>query len=262
MQVIQTKSGVLHYRVSELVPARKTLVFINSLGSDFRIWDDVVAGLGERYNIVLHDKAGHGLSSQRAGASTIAAFAEDLEAVLEHLKLDRVYVCGISVGGLIAQNLYHKRPDLVRGLILSNSGLKIGNTEMWGTRIAAIQAGGIASISDAILERWFAPQFRNGRPQELAIYKNMLERTPQAGYVACCEAIRGADFTAQAEAIKVPVLCIAGEHDGSTPPALVESMAAHIPKARYELISGAAHLPCIEYPELYTTLVSNFVDSN
>jgi 3-oxoadipate enol-lactonase len=256
MQVIQTKSGVLHYRASELVPARKTLVFINSLGSDFRIWDDVVAGLGQRYNIVLHDKAGHGLSSQRAGASTIVAFAEDLEALLEHLNLTQVYVCGISVGGLIAQSLYQKRPDLVRGLILSNTGLKIG------TRIAAIEAGGIASISEAILERWFAPKFRNDRPQELVLYKNMLERIPQAGYVACCEAIRDADFTAQAEAIKVPVFCIAGEHDGSTPPALIENMAAHIPKARYELISGVAHLPCIECPEIYTTLVSNFVDSN
>jgi 3-oxoadipate enol-lactonase len=262
MQVIQTKSGVLHYRVSELVPARKTLIFINSLGSDFRIWDDVVASLGNRFNIVLHDKSGHGLSSQRAAASTIAAYASDLEALLVHLNLSQVYVCGISVGGLIAQSLYHKRPDLVRGLILSNTGLKIGNAEMWGTRIAAIQTGGIASISDGILERWFAPQFRNGRPTELALYKNMLERTPQSGYLACCEAIRDADFTALASQIAAPVLCIAGEHDGSTPPALVESMAMHIPKARYELISGVAHLPCIEYPELYTTLVSNFVDSN
>jgi 3-oxoadipate enol-lactonase len=262
MQVIPTKSGVLHYRVSELVPARKTLVFINSLGSDFRIWDDVVAGLGERYNIVLHDKAGHGLSSQRAGASTIVAFAEDLEALLEHWNLAQVYLCGISVGGLIAQSLYHKRPDLVRGMILSNTGLKIGTAETWGQRIAAIQAGGVASISDSILERWFAPQFRSGKPVELALFKNMLERTPLSGYLACCEAIRDAYFTVQALQIKVPVLCIACEHDGSTPPALVESMAAHIPKARYELISGAAHLPCIECPEIYTTLVSNFIDSN
>ncbi len=262
MQQFQTSSSVLHFRASELDPARKTVVFINSLGSDFRIWDGVVAAMGGRFNVVLHDKAGHGLSSGRLGPSTIAGFAGDLEALLAHLDLSQVYLCGISVGGLIAQSLYHQRPDLVRGMILSNTGLKIGNAEMWGTRIAAIEGGGIASISEAILERWFAPEFRSGKPTELALYKNMLERTSQDGYLACCEAIRDADFTKQAAQIAVPVLCIAGEHDGSTPPALVQNMAEQIPNAKYELISGAAHLPCIEYPEHYTKLVSNFIDQN
>jgi 3-oxoadipate enol-lactonase len=211
--------------------------------------------------VVLHDKSGHGLSSNRLGPSTIDAYAGDLEELLTTLKLSQVYICGISVGGLIAQSLYHKRPDLVRCMILSNTALKIGTAETWGTRIAAIQAGGIASISDAILVRWFAPEFRSGKPTEYALYMNMLERTAQAGYLACCEAIRDADFTTQAPKISVPVLSIAGEHDGSTPPALVQDMAAHIPNAKYELISGAAHLPCIECPGLYAKLISNFIES-
>ncbi len=262
MQQLQTASGVIHYRSSALVPTRRTVVFINSLGSDFRIWDGVIAALGDRFNVVLHDKAGHGLSSDRAGPSSIAAYASDVAQLLTHLKLSQAFLCGISVGGLIAQSLYHQRPDLVRGMILSNTGLKIGNADMWGTRIAAIQAGGIASISDAILERWFAAQFRSNRPTELALYKNMLERTPQAGYIACCEAIRDADFTAQAAQIKVPVLCIAGEHDGSTPPDLVQAMAAQVPHAKFELISNAAHLPCIDFPELYAKLISTFIESD
>jgi 3-oxoadipate enol-lactonase len=261
MQVIQTKSGVLHYRASELVPARKTVVFVNSLGSDFRIWDGVVAAFGGRYNVVLHDKLGHGLSDLRGGPSTISDYAEDLAELLLKLHLKQVFTCGISVGGLIAQSLYQKRPDMIRGMILSNTGLKIGTAESWGTRIAAIEAGGIASISDVILERWFAPQFKSRKPEEFALCRNMLVRTPQAGYLACCEAIRDADFTAYAAQISVPVLCLAGEHDGSTPAALVQDMATKIPNAKYKLIDGAAHLPCIEYPEHYTKLVSNFIES-
>jgi 3-oxoadipate enol-lactonase len=261
MQQLQTTSGVIHFRTSELVPTRKTVVFINSLGTDFRIWDDVVAAFGTRYNVVLHDKAGHGLSSERVGPSKIEAYADDLETLLAKLNLSQVFLCGISVGGLIAQGLYHKRPDLIRGMVLSNTGLKIGTAETWGARISAIQAGGISSILDTILERWFAPLFRDGKPEEFALYRNMLVRTPQAGYIACCEAIRDADFSALAAQISVPVLCIAGEHDGSTPPALVQDMAAGIPGARYELISGAAHLPCIECPELYAKLIFNFLES-
>jgi 3-oxoadipate enol-lactonase len=175
--------------------------------------------------------------------------------------LPQVFLCGISVGGLIGQGLCHKRPDMIQGMVLSNTGLKIGTAETWGARIAAIEAGGILSIADAILERWFAPQFRDGKPNEYALFRNMLVRTPQAGYLACCEAIRDADFTLQAAKISVPVLCIAGEHDGSTPPALVQDMAARIPNAKYELISSAAHLPCIEFPELYAELISNFLES-
>jgi 3-oxoadipate enol-lactonase len=181
--------------------------------------------------------------------------------LLINLNLSQVFLCGISVGGLIAQGLCHKRPGMIHGMVLSNTGLKIGTDETWRTRIAAIEAGGILSIADAILERWFAPQFRDGKPNEYALYRNMLVRTPQAGYIACCEAIRDADFTALAAQISVPVLCIAGEHDGSTPPALVQGLAAGIPNSRYELLSGAAHLPCIECPQLYARLVSNFLES-
>ena len=259
MKFLKTQTGVLHIWTSELVSTRKTLVFVNSLGSDFRIWDAVVAAFGERFNIVLHDKAGHGLSADRPGPVKISDYADDLIVVLQHLQLSSVIVCGISVGGLIAQSLYQKQPDLIEALILSNTGLKIGTAETWGTRIAAIESGGIASIADIILERWFAPVFREHRKDEYALYRNMLVRTPAPGYIACCEAIRDADFTSAAAKISVPVLCIAGEHDGSTPVALVKDMASRIATAQFELIKAAAHLPCIEKPEIHAKLISEFV---
>jgi 3-oxoadipate enol-lactonase len=261
MQLLQTKTGVLHIWTSKLVSTRKTLVFINSLGTDYRIWDGVAAALGDRFNIVLHDKAGHGLSSERLRQAKIEDYADDLIAILQHLQLTKVIVCGISVGGLIAQSLYQKQPDMIKALILSNTALKIGTAETWGTRIAAIKTGGIASIADSILERWFAPKFKEHRKDEYSIYHNMLVRTSPQGYLACCEAIRDADFTNAAANISVPVLCIGGELDGSTPSALVEDMASHIPAAKFELIKGAAHLPCIEQPETYAKLITTFVET-
>ena len=89
----------------------------------------------------------------------------------------------------------------------------------------------------------------------------MLVRTSEQGYLACCEAIRDADFTSDAANISVPVLCIGGEHDGSTPPALVQDLAVHIPTARFELIKGVAHLPCIEQPETYAKLITTFIET-
>ena len=80
------------------------------------------------------------------------------------------------------------------------------------------------------------------------------------GYSGTCAAISKADYTEQAARIAVPTLCIAGDQDGSTPPELVRSLADLIPGARYEVIEGTAHIPCIEAPGAYAALVRGFLE--
>jgi len=248
---------VLH--VQDLGPTdRPALVFANSLGTDFRIWDDVVARLAERFRIVLYDKRGHGLSEVGDSPYSIDLHVADLAALLDELAIEGALVCGVSVGGLIAQGLYASRPELVAGLVLSDTASKIGSAEMWNARMAAIEEGGIASIADAILERWFARALREGDPVALAGWRAMLTRTPQEGYLGTCAALRDADLTAAAKQIAVPTLCLVGEEDGSTPPELVRQMAHLIPGARFEVISGAGHLPCIEQPAKVAELIAAF----
>jgi 3-oxoadipate enol-lactonase len=233
-------------------------VFVNSLGTDFRIWQGVVQQLSSEFNIVLHDKRGHGLSTLGTAPHEIEAYAKDLAALLDSLKVKSVIAVGLSVGGLIVQSLYHTRPDLVSKLVISNSAVKIGNEQSWGQRISAVRSGGIESLADGIMKMWFAPEFHQRAPEELSLYRTMLARTNPAGYLACCEALRDADFTAQAAYIDIPTLFIAGDQDGSTPAALVESSALLVPGSRFEVINGAAHIPCVEKPEEYARLLRNF----
>jgi 3-oxoadipate enol-lactonase len=248
---------VLHY--ADLGPAEKpVLVFANSLGTDFRIWDDVVARLAESFRIVLYDKRGHGLSGIGSSPYKIADHVADLAALLDDLAIEGAIVCGLSVGGLIAQGLYATRPELVRALILSDTAHKIGTAETWAQRIAAIEKGGIESIADAILERWFSKGLREGDPTALTGWRHMLTRTPEAGYLGTCAAIRDADFTKEARKIKVPALCIVGREDGATPPELMRQTADLIPGCGYEVIDGAGHLPCIEQPEVVAALIERF----
>jgi 3-oxoadipate enol-lactonase len=248
---------VLHY--ADLGSAEKpVLVFANSLGTDLRIWDDVVARLAESFRIVLYDKRGHGLSGIGSPPYTIADHVADLAALLDDLAIEGAIVCGLSVGGLIAQGLYATRPELVRALILSDTAHRIGTAETWAERIAAIEKGGIESIADAILERWFSQTLRAGDPTALAGWRHMLTRTPETGYLGTCAAIRDADFTEQARKIKVPALCLVGREDGATPPALMRQTADLIPGCGYEVIDGAGHLPCIEQPEVMAALIERF----
>src|SRR3546814_3439444 len=105
------------------------------------------------------------------------------------------YTTRFRSGGLIAQGLYASRPELVSGLVLCDTAHKVGTAEMWNTRSAAIEKGGLASIAEAILERWFSRDLRDHDPVALAGRRAMLTRTPQAGYLGTSAAIRAADFT-------------------------------------------------------------------
>ncbi|AYG69434.1 MULTISPECIES: 3-oxoadipate enol-lactonase [unclassified Rhizobium] len=260
MQFARINDVTIHYQIIGGPADKPVLVFANSLGTDFRIWRDVIVRLAGDFPIVLYDKRGHGLSGLGQMPYSIEDHATDLAGLLDFLSVKNAIICGLSVGGLVAQSLYQRRPDLVRALILCDTAHKIGTAESWNARIAQVEAEGIESIVDAIMERWFTPAFR--RPENIAFagYCNMLIRQPVAGYVATCAALRDADLTEAAAKIAVPTICIVGDQDGSTPPELVLSTAKLIPNARYEVIKDAGHIPCVEQPEALTEVIRAFID--
>ena len=259
MQFARLNGVVIHHQVIGAAPEKPAIVFANSLGTDFRIWRDVIVRMVGDFSIIAYDKRGHGLSELGSGPISMNDHINDLEALIEHFDAKNVIVCGLSVGGMIAQGLAAKRPDLVRALILCDTGHKIGTREMWDARISAIGEQGIAGLSDAILERWFTKDYRSADNAEFAGYRMMLERTPVDGYVGTCAAIRDSDFTESSSKLNMPTICVVGTEDGSTPPSLVGELARLIPGAMYQEIPGAAHLPCIEKPIELSEIIKAFV---
>jgi 3-oxoadipate enol-lactonase len=245
---------VLHHQV--LGPSDgPILVFINSLGSDLRVWQDVVSALADRYRIILYDKRGHGLSDAPPAPYSIDDHTSDLLALLDHLQVDKASLVGLSVGGMIAQRMAVRAPGRVQSVTLCCTAAKIGTPELWADRIGAVEAGGIEPIADAVLQRWFTPRFHDKWADDLAGWRNMLVRTPAHGYAGTCAAIRDADLRADAGRIAVPTLCVAGEQDGSTPADVVRGTADLIPGARFALIEGAGHIPCVEKPAELSGLI-------
>ena len=229
-----------------------TVVFANSLGTDLRVWDRVVALLPETWGILRQDKRGHGLST--AGETlTIETMTDDVETLLDHHDIERFVGVGLSVGGLIMQRLAVRRPQGMTHLVLSDTAAKIGAPEIWNPRIDTVLASGIASIGDAILERWFAARYR--QTPDFAMWRTMLERTPATGYAAVCAAIRDADYREDLARITQPTLVVVGDQDSSTPPELVKSTADGIAGARFEIIPDAGHLPCVEQPRAFADLL-------
>jgi 3-oxoadipate enol-lactonase len=236
------------------------VVFINSLGSDLRIWDDVVSTLN--CSSLRYDKRGHGLSDSPTGPYSIADHANDLYGLLEHLKLERVVIVGISVGGQIALEFASRFPERVAGAVFCDTGMKIGSAELWNARIEAVRDHGLEHISDAVMQRWFGADFRHEQAALVRGYQNMLERQPSVGYIATCAALSESDLHQAAQAVRdarVKTLVICGRDDQSTPVALSQALTATL-ETKLELIDNAGHLPCIEQPETFAKILNAFLE--
>ncbi|HVZ15465.1 MAG TPA: 3-oxoadipate enol-lactonase [Bauldia sp.] len=261
MQFATLNGITLHYALTGDPRRQPLIACANSLGTDLRIWDDVVPRLADRFALLRYDVRGHGLSGIGTPPYSMDEHADDLAALIRHVGAPQAIVCGVSMGGQIALALAARHPRLVGGLVLSDTAHRIGDATFWNTRVAAIQKGGLASIVDPIMERWFSPAFRVPSNAAYAGYRAMFCRQPVAGYIGSCAAVRDADLTAAARGTRVPTLCVVGEQDGSTPPALVRMLADLVPGSAYATIRDAGHLPCIEQPEEFADLVRQFADA-
>lgn len=256
MQTVNLKDVNLH--IADHGPKdAPALVFANSLGTDFRLWDSLLPHLPDNLRLIRYDKRGHGLSEETPGPYSIDQLADDAADLIRHLGLSNVVFVGLSIGGLIGQSLAARHGNLLRGLVISNSAAKIGDEALWKGRVLTIRRNGLASIGEPTMERWFSPAFR--KSGAAAPWQRMLERQPVEGYIACCEAIAAADYHQSTAALTLPVQLIAGETDGSTPPDLMQATADLIRDARFETIPGVGHLPCVEAPKAYAEILIRFL---
>ncbi len=256
MKVAKLADIAVHYR-DDGDPRGAPVVFANSLGTDLRLWDDLIPLLPSGLRLIRYDKRGHGLTDCPNGPYQMGSLVSDAERLLDHLGVKDCVFVGLSIGGMIAQGLAVKRLDLVRGMVISNTAAKIGTAEMWNDRIAAVRSGGIEALADTVMERWFSGSFR--QTDALAGWRNMLVRQSAEGYAGCCAAIAGTDFYTTTASLTLPTLAIAGSEDGSTPPDLVRETAELVKGSRFHLVRGAGHLPCVENPAEYAEVLTGFL---
>ncbi len=238
-------------------PGGTPVVFANSLGTDTRLWDALLPLLPPGHRFVRYDKRGHGRSDVPPQPYRMGTLISDAEAILDHLGVTGCTFVGLSIGGLIAQGLAVKRPDLVARLVLSNTAAKIGTQKLWDDRIATVLESGLEPLADGVMERWFGRDFRES--DALPLWRARFCETPREGYAGCCAAIRGTDLHAATARLRLPTLAIVGSEDGATPPDLVRETAALIPGARFEIIPRVGHLPCVEDPAAYAELLGPFL---
>jgi 3-oxoadipate enol-lactonase len=240
---------------------RKTVVLSHALGCDLTMWDQLANQLAEDCRVICYDHRGHGSSAAPAGPYAMADLADDAARLLRELDSGPVVWVGLSMGGMVGQELALRHPPLVAALVIANStsGYPEEARAMWRQRIDTVRAGGIEAIADAVMGRYFSDAFRAGHAATVARFRRRLTTTDVEAYVGCCAAVAGIDTTERLPRIAVPALVIAGELDAGTPLPMSETLAQRIPGARLAVLQDASHLSATEQPEQFSQVVSQFM---
>lgn len=239
-------------------PNSPVLIFSNSLGAEMMIWDELVPYLLPYFRILQYDARGHGGSEITKGPYTIETLGEDVIDLMDDLKIETAYFCGLSMGGLIGQWLGLNHPERFEKIVLSNTGARIGDYEHWNTRIATITQEGMQGIANATMERWFSDDFRRYNPKRVAEIKAMFLRNNSTAYTHACAAIRDADFRDKIQNISVETLIITGDGDPVTNVEQAEYLANRIPFAHLKVLH-ARHLSSAEIPKEYAQVLLDFL---
>jgi len=235
-----------------------TLVLSNSLGTTMDMWAPQVPVLTQSFRVLRYDMRGHGASDVPPGPYAIATLGRDVVALLRHVECARAHFCGLSMSGLVGLWLAQNEPAFLEHLVLANTAARIGPAEIWTARIARVEAEGMSTVADAVVQRWFTPGFIAAESPAFIAARQMLRDSPAAGYMAACAAVRDADLRADLGRIAKPTLVIAGTHDPATTPADGRYMAERIPDARYVEID-ASHLSNLERPAEFTRALVDFL---
>ncbi len=253
------------------------LVLAHGLGGDLTMWLPQVPVISERYRVITWDCRGHGRSEVTEDGYSIESFVDDQYKLLQYLGVEKAYVGGLSMGGLIAWAFALTHPEMVTALILSDTaGINIGVDEesrrqltdmfMTTAKIAEKRGRG-GAMADEAIKLMFCAQFIQNNPEIIAMVKERIANSSGIGFARTIRGIFGTEVKTQETniaqllaTIKSPTLVLVGEEDVLTPVPTAEALSRAIPGSRLHIIKGSGHVPNIEQTEEWNRVVMDFLD--
>ncbi len=244
------------------------LVFLHGIGGNRTNWDSQLPAFAPHFTAVAWDARGYGDSEDYAGPLDFADFSRDLLRVLDHFGAERAHLCGLSMGGRIAQDFYPRYPDRVASMVLCGTFAGVDPAD---------PRSGRTQSSDAFVASRIQPYLDGADPAERApdgvSWLMAPDRSEEAfrnavaahaaihveSYVKTVRASADYDRVADLPRIAVPVLLVFGDRDPLTPPAVGAYMQENIPDASLEIVAGAGHLVNLERPEAFNRIVLRFL---
>lgn len=239
---------------------RLPLLLLHPLGSDHRFWDPLHPQLGDRI-LRTPDLPGHGSCPTLASASGIPEITDDLVRRLGGDQATAMDVAGVSLGGLIAQDLAARYPGLVRRLVLIDtvSVYPSQMKEMWRARAKQARETGLAGLADAMSTMWFTDRFREEEAAAVEVIRTRFLAMDPEGYARACEALEQVDLTAEVDHIQAQTLVVCGSEDLPPFAEAARWLTSQL-GARLVWLSGARHAAVLERGEEFGLAVREFLD--
>ena len=239
---------------------RPVVIMSHSLCTTLDMWYPQMAVLDPGFRVLRYDTRGHGHSDAPDGAYTLDQLTDDAMGLLDALGIDRFHWVGISMGGMIGQNVALNHADRLQSLVLCDTAAIIPDEaqEIWKDRINTARNQGMQALVQETLQRWFTPSFLKQNPPEIQRIREQILSTPVAGYMGCSEAIRRLNYLEHLSEIPIPTLIIVGEEDPGTPVETSEAIHARIRDSQLNIIPSAAHLCNLEQPESFNKILMDF----
>lgn len=236
------------------------LLLLHCLGVDHRFWG-FAADLADKFRLLSYDLPGHGRTPVPYAPYTIEDLADQAADVLRAQNISKMHVAGISLGGLIAQQLAAAHPEMVDRLVLIDTTPRYTDElrGMWAVRAKTAREQGPTSLIEGLLPIWFTPAALAKNATDVRYVRDALAHCSGEGYALACEALAAADLRANAARIVSPTLVICGDDDIPSFRDAANWLAAHIGNARLTWITGARHASVLEQPAQALRLIREFL---
>jgi len=244
----------------------ETIVLLHGIGGSWQVSEFQLAEWSKKYRVVAWDMPGYGDSAALA-EMTFEALAESLKALIDSIGAQHIILVGHSMGGMVAQTFVATYPERVTRLVLLSTSPSFGSDSAAGKKFReAFVAERIKPLDDGKTPADMAGGAMNNMvgdnpdPRGLQMAIDSMSRISSETYRQAVSCLATFDRSADLHRIGMPTLCICGQRDKVTPRGTVARMAMKIPRAQFILIEGAGHLPNIEQPKLFNSIVDSYLD--
>lgn len=240
----------------------RAVILLHCLGVDHQLWDIAAPNLSGSFETLSYDFAGHGASPVPQTGYSIEDLADQLAEIVRAQLLKKVHVCGISLGGLVAQRFAAQYPELVDKLVLvDTTPCYTGEMQaVWRERAATARQRGVSVMIDHLLQVWFRPAFIAANGPAVSYVRKCFEAASGEGYALACEALAAADLRPILESIGAPTLVVCGREDLPSFIDAADLLSREIGKAELLWLEPARHASILERPQDFMAALLPFLN--
>jgi 3-oxoadipate enol-lactonase len=241
----------------------QTVVMLHPIGMDLTLWGDQIDALKDKYDVIALDIPGHGLSGKLDGEHSFDNIAAVIGNFIAGLITPPIHLVGISFGGMIAQEIAIKRPDLIRSLALIGTACTFDDPvrQVLKERADFVRTNGIIALAPLSLARWFTPEFSVSRPDVIDRITKLLYLQDAFYHGSMWDVVSSLDTRSRLMELFVPAMVIVGDKDTSTPLAAAQVLAVALKTDKLHIIDDSAHFTILEAPEAVNNLLLAFFES-